>query len=64
MQRMHPRTSDQGAGDEPGPAPRQSRTVQHCPWCGEHVGSFWGRRDDDGGHWCEGCQAFFRVEER
>lgn len=45
------------ATEEAGPPP-----VQHCPWCGEHVGSFWGRRDDDGGHWCESCQRFFRVE--
>lgn len=36
--------------------------VQHCPFCGESVGSFWGRRGDDGSHWCESCQLFFRVE--
>ena len=35
--------------------------VQHCPYCGESIGSFWGRRGDDGSHWCEGCQRFFRV---
>ena len=36
--------------------------VQHCPFCGEHIGSFWGRRGDDGSLWCESCQLFFRVE--
>jgi len=36
--------------------------VQHCPFCGESVGSFWGRRGDDGSHWCESCQVFFRAE--
>ena len=35
--------------------------VQHCPFCGESIGSFWGRRGDDGSHWCESCQRFFRV---
>jgi hypothetical protein len=35
--------------------------VQHCPFCGESIGSFWGRRGDDGSHWCEACQRFFRV---
>ncbi|MCB0878298.1 MAG: hypothetical protein KDC46_04875 [Thermoleophilia bacterium] len=45
------------------PASSGARTVQHCPWCGEHIGSFWGRREADGSHWCESCQAFFRVEE-
>jgi hypothetical protein len=44
--------------------PPAARQVQYCPWCGEHVGSFWGRRDADGDHWCESCQAFFHVEER
>jgi hypothetical protein len=52
-----PPTSD----EEPGPA---RRVVAHCPWCGEHVGSFWGRREADGSHWCESCQAFFEVRER
>jgi hypothetical protein len=36
--------------------------VQHCPFCGESIGAFWGRRGDDGSHWCESCQCFFRVE--
>jgi hypothetical protein len=36
--------------------------VQHCPFCGESIGSFWGRRGDDGSHWCESCQLFFRVD--
>jgi len=36
--------------------------VQHCPFCGESIGSFWGRRGDDGSHWCEACEHFFRVE--
>jgi hypothetical protein len=42
--------------------PSDDSPVQHCPWCGEHIGSFWGRRGDDGSHWCEACQRFFRVE--
>ena len=56
---------DEPARDETDPRPRggQARPVQHCPWCGEQVGSFWGRREADGGHWCESCHAFFRVEE-
>lgn len=52
-----PPTSD----EESGPT---RRVVAHCPWCGEHVGSFWGRREADGSHWCESCQAFFEVRER
>ncbi len=49
--------SDEGPGLDP-------RPIQYCPWCGEHVGSFWGKRDADGDHWCEACQTFFHVEER
>lgn len=51
-----PRTDDEPVDETP-PDP-----VQYCPWCGESVGSFWGRRGDDGSHWCESCQTFFRVE--
>lgn len=36
--------------------------VQHCPFCGESIGSFWGRRGDDGSHWCKSCQLFFTVD--
>jgi hypothetical protein len=48
----------------PEPPAREADTppVQHCPFCGESIGSFWGRRGDDGSHWCESCQVFFRVE--
>jgi hypothetical protein len=35
--------------------------VNHCPFCGESIGSFWGKRGEDGSHWCESCQVFFRV---
>ena len=38
------------------------RPVQHCPFCGELVGSFWGRSEAAGGTWCEACGTFFRVE--
>lgn len=54
--------------EEPTPAKARPRAdperppVQHCPFCGESIGSFWGRRGDDGSHWCEACQLFFRVE--
>jgi hypothetical protein len=51
--------SGAGAGDDPGD---EVRVVQHCPFCGESIGSFWGRRGDDGSHWCESCQCFFRVQ--
>lgn len=44
--------SDAGTGDMP---------VHHCPFCGESIGSFWGRKGEDGSHWCEACQTFFRV---
>jgi hypothetical protein len=50
------RTTSGDAGDD------ERIPVQHCPFCGESVGSFWGRRGDDGSHWCESCQLFFRVE--
>jgi hypothetical protein len=54
--------SDAPPTDEP-PAPEHpAPPVQHCPYCGEGIGSFWGRRGDDGSHWCESCQLFFRVE--
>lgn len=59
-----------GAGDEQPPAGDASDTagdsglaIRFCPHCGEPIGSFWGRRGDDGSHWCESCQAFFRVEQ-
>jgi hypothetical protein len=42
-------------------SPAQQEPVQHCPFCGELIGSFWARKDADGRHFCEGCQAFFRV---
>lgn len=48
--------------DGPDGAADDDQPVQHCPWCGESIGSFWGRRGTDGSHWCESCQAFFRVE--
>ena len=52
--------------EDPGPQQRtgdgQGPPVQHCPFCGENVGSFWGRRGDDGSTWCESCQLFFRVQ--
>jgi predicted RNA-binding Zn-ribbon protein involved in translation (DUF1610 family) len=41
-----------------------TRVVQFCPWCGESIGSFWGRRGADGSYWCESCATFFAVEER
>jgi hypothetical protein len=56
--------------DDPDPSAPESTSasgddvlppVQHCPFCGESIGSFWGRRGDDGSHWCEACQRFFRV---
>jgi hypothetical protein len=56
----HPPHDDES---ESVPRARDARPpVQHCPFCGESVGSFWGRRGDDGSHWCESCQLFFRVE--
>ncbi|MCW2923959.1 MAG: hypothetical protein JWM98_1363 [Thermoleophilia bacterium] len=36
--------------------------VQHCPFCGETIGSFWGRRGVDDSAWCESCALGFRVE--
>jgi hypothetical protein len=46
---------------DPPPVVEALPPVQHCPFCGESIGSFWGRRGDDGSHWCESCQRFFRV---
>jgi hypothetical protein len=45
-----------------GPAASGDMPVQCCPFCGESLGVFWGRRGDDGSHWCEPCGVFFRVE--
>lgn len=33
-----------------------------CPFCGEPVGSFFGRHGDDRTTWCERCQGWFRAE--
>jgi hypothetical protein len=41
--------------EEPDPA------VRYCPYCGQPLGSFFGARLADGGHWCERCQESFRV---
>jgi hypothetical protein len=40
---------------EPPPA------VRYCPYCGQPLGSFFGARLANGGHWCEPCQESFRV---
>ena len=52
--------SNAGKAQEP-EHPAAPGPVQYCPYCGELVGSFWGRRDADGGNWCESCQVFFAV---
>jgi hypothetical protein len=33
-----------------------------CPFCGEPVGSFFGRHGIDGAAWCERCESWFRAE--
>lgn len=33
-----------------------------CPFCGEPVGSFFGRHGDDRTTWCERCQGWFHAE--
>jgi hypothetical protein len=33
-----------------------------CPFCGDPVGSFFGRFADHGAVWCERCSDWFRVE--
>lgn len=35
--------------------------ARYCPYCGEPVGSFFGRQGVDGSTWCERCQEWFRV---
>jgi hypothetical protein len=59
---MSNESSDAADHDDVAMVPAPAIPVQHCPFCGESVGSFWGRRGDDGSHWCESCQQFFRVE--
>jgi ribosomal protein S27AE len=36
--------------------------ARFCPFCGEPVGSFFGRHGDDLSTWCERCQEWFRAE--
>jgi len=36
--------------------------ARYCPFCGDPVGSFFGRRDTTGAVWCERCDGWFRVE--
>jgi len=55
---MHDRPDPDASAADAG---HDTPPVQHCPFCGESIGSFWGRRGDDGSHWCEACQRFFRV---
>lgn len=50
-----------GVGAHGDGEPAAPMRVQHCPFCGELIGSFWGRRGDDDAWWCESCQCFFRV---
>ena len=50
----------------PGPVTPESHTaspgpVQHCPFCGELIGSFWARKDVDGRAFCESCDVYFEV---
>ena len=45
----------QGAGE--------TRERPHfCPFCGEPVGSFFGRFEASGAVWCERCQDWFTAE--
>jgi hypothetical protein len=44
-----------------------SERPHFCPFCGEPVGSFFGRFGADGSTWCERCQEWFvaaRAGER
>jgi hypothetical protein len=45
----------------PGDAPPAAEMPHYCPYCGEPVGSFFGRFAADGAVWCERCQSWFRA---
>jgi hypothetical protein len=56
------RMASDDAGNSTEPQSDQ-RTVRFCPYCGEVIGSFWGKSEADGAKWCESCQVFFSVTE-